>query len=210
MLTLYGVPGWGSAISEVMLTMADMPYHFVDVNGFDSPGPQHDVLEQINPLCQVPTLRLEDGTIMTESAAIALMILDKHPELAPAIGMPQRHLFQRLLVWLVANVYPTFTYADYPERFTPDAPEQLKNSCIAYRKTLYLWLDQQLAGPYAMGDSVTLLDAYIVVMRTWGPRAAWFAENTPRISAIADYIAQREELQNVLRKNDILTAQNAN
>jgi len=210
MLTLYGVPGWGSAISEVMLTMAEMPYHFVDVNGFDNPGPQHDVLAQINPLCQVPTLRLDDGSVMTESAAIALMILDHHPELAPPVGSPQRTLFQRLLVWLVANVYPTFTYADYPERFAPDAPEQLQNSCIAYRKTLYQWLDKQLVGPYALGDNVTLLDAYIVVIRTWGPRAAWFAENCPRLSAIADHIEKREELHQVLSANDILTAQNAN
>lgn len=210
MLTLYGVPGWGSAISEVMLTMAEMPYHFVDVDGFDSPGPQHDVLEQINPLCQVPTLRLTDGTVMTETAAIALMVLDTRPELAPPPGSPQRALFQRLLVWIVANVYPTFTCADYPLRFAPDAPEQLQNNCIAYRKTLYKWLDKQLLGPYALGDNVTLLDAYLVVMRTWGPRAAWFAENTPRLSAIADHIAQREELQSVLRDNGILTAQKAN
>ncbi|MGL4723088.1 MAG: glutathione S-transferase family protein [Scandinavium sp.] len=210
MLTVYGVPGWGSAISEVMLTMAEMPYHFVDVEGFDSPGPQRDVLMQINPLCQVPTLRLDDGTIMTESAAVALMILDKQQKLAPAVGTPQRLLFQRLLIWLVANVYPTFTYADYPERFVPDAPEQLQNACIAYRKTLYQWLDRQLVGPYALGDTVTLLDAYIVVMRTWGPRAAWFAENTPRLSAIADNIAQLPALQKVLLENNVITAQIAN
>jgi GST-like protein len=210
MLTVYGVPGWGSAISEVMLTMANMPYHFVDVDGFDGPGPQQDALRQINPLCQVPTLKLADGSIMTETAAVALMILDLRPDLAPAVGSPQRHLFQRLLVWLVANVYPTFTYADYPERFAPDAPEQLQNSCIQYRKTLYQWLDKQLVGPYALGDTVTLLDAYIVVMRTWGPRAAWFAENAPRLSAIADHIAQRPELQKVLLENKIISAQNAN
>ncbi|WP_312628126.1 glutathione S-transferase family protein [Scandinavium sp.] len=210
MLTLYGVPGWGSAISEVMLTMAEMPYHFVDVDGFDSPGPQHDVLEQINPLCQVPTLRLDDGTIMTESAAIALMILDERPDLAPPSGSPLRALFQRLLIWIVANVYPTFTYADYPQRFAPDAPEQLQNSCIAFRKTLYQWLDRQLVGPYALGDNVTLIDAYVVVMRTWGPRAVWFAEHTPRLSAIADLVAQLPALQKVLGDNGILTAQNAN
>ena len=26
MIKIYGVPGWGSAISEVMLTLADLPY----------------------------------------------------------------------------------------------------------------------------------------------------------------------------------------
>lgn len=119
MITVYGVPGWGSTISELMLSLADIPYEVVDVEGFDQPGPARERLRQINPLCQVPTLRLADGSIMTETAAIALMILDQRPDLAPAPGTPQRPQFQRLLVWLVANVYPTFTYADYPERWRP-------------------------------------------------------------------------------------------
>ncbi|STR71238.1 GST-like protein yncG [Raoultella ornithinolytica] len=117
MITVYGVPGWGSAIGELMLTLANIPYHFVNVAGFDQPGPQRDSLMQINPLCQVPTLRLADGSVMTETAAMALMILDSRPDLAPAPGTAQRHQFQRLLIWLVANVYPTFTYADYPQRW---------------------------------------------------------------------------------------------
>lgn len=35
MLTVYGAPGWGSAISELMLSLAEIPYQFVDVEGFD-------------------------------------------------------------------------------------------------------------------------------------------------------------------------------
>lgn len=68
MIKLYGVPGWGSAISEVMLTLADIPYHFVNVDGFDQPGPQRELLLKLNPLCQVPTLELENGAIVTETA----------------------------------------------------------------------------------------------------------------------------------------------
>lgn len=138
MITVYGVPGWGSTISELMLSLADIPYEVVDVEGFDQPGPARERLRQINPLCQVPTLRLADGSIMTETAAIALMILDQRPDLAPAPGTPQRQQFQRLLVWLVANVYPTFTYADYPERWAPAAAEQLVENCRQYRKSLSL------------------------------------------------------------------------
>lgn len=51
MIKLYGVPGWGSAISEVMLTLADIPYQFVNVDGFDQPGPQRELLLKLNPLC---------------------------------------------------------------------------------------------------------------------------------------------------------------
>ena len=35
MITVYGVPGWGSTISELMLSLADIPYEVVDVEGFD-------------------------------------------------------------------------------------------------------------------------------------------------------------------------------
>ncbi|MET6677773.1 glutathione S-transferase family protein [Citrobacter amalonaticus] len=205
MIKVYGAPAWGSAISELMLTLANIPYRFVDVSGFTSEGPQRDLLQKINPLCQVPTLTLENGEVMTETAAIALMILDRRPDLAPPVGRPERQQFQRLLIWLVANIYPTFTYADYPERWVPDAPEQLKKSCIEYRKSLYLWLNDQLsAEPYAFGEQLTLLDCYLCVMRTWGPGHDWFQDNTPNISAIADAVCQRAELRQVLKSNEII------
>lgn len=205
MLTVYGIPGWGSAISEVMLTLAEIPYQFENVDGFDAPGPQQETLLAMNPLCQVPTIKLDDGSIMTETAAIALMILDKRPDLAPAEGTVERQQFWRLLIWLVANVYPTFTYADYPERWVQEAPQQLRENCVAYRKFLYVWLDSQLqATPYAFGETLTLLDIYICIVRTWGPRHAWFAENTPRITAIADAVCALPSLQTVLRNNDII------
>ena len=35
MITVYGVPGWGSTISELMLSLADIPYEVVDVEGFE-------------------------------------------------------------------------------------------------------------------------------------------------------------------------------
>ena len=205
MIKVYGVPGWGSAISEVMLTLADIPYQFINVDGFDKPGATRELLEKLNPLCQVPTLELENGEIMTETAAIALLVLDRCPDLAPPVGRTERQQFQRLLIWLVANIYPTFTYADYPQRWVPDAPASLKKNCIEYRKSLYLWLNDQLsAEPYAFGEQLTLLDCYLCVMRTWGPGHDWFQDNTPNISAIADAVCQRAELRQVLKNNGII------
>ncbi len=87
------------------------------------------------------------------------------------------------MVWLVANVYPTFTFADYPKRWASDAPEQLKKNVIEYRKSLYIWLNSQLtAEPYAFGEQLTLVDCYLCVMRIWGPGHKWFQDNA-RISA---------------------------
>ncbi|WP_274819728.1 glutathione S-transferase N-terminal domain-containing protein, partial [Klebsiella pneumoniae] len=96
MITVYGGPGWGSTISELMLSLADIPYEVVDVEGFDQPGPARERLRQINPLCQVPTLRLADGSIMTETAAISGPRAGDATASAVSAGTPQRPQFQRL------------------------------------------------------------------------------------------------------------------
>ncbi len=43
MIKVYGVPGWGSTISELMLTLADIPYQFFDVSGFDHEGTSREI-----------------------------------------------------------------------------------------------------------------------------------------------------------------------
>ncbi len=65
----------GSTISELMLTLADIPYQFVDVSGFDHGGNFTRVIENPEPVVSDPTLALENDEIMTETAAIALMVL---------------------------------------------------------------------------------------------------------------------------------------
>lgn len=88
----------GATISELMLTLADIPYRFVDVSGFNSEGPQRDLLQKINLLCLVPTLTLENDEVMTETAAMALVILDRRSDLVPPVGRTERQQFQRLLI----------------------------------------------------------------------------------------------------------------
>lgn len=105
MIKVYGVPGWGSTISELMLTLADIPYQFVDVSGFDHEGTSRELFETLNPLCQVPTLALENDEIMTETAAIALMVLDRRPDLAPPVGVPNVSSFNGYWSgWLLMSI----------------------------------------------------------------------------------------------------------
>lgn len=200
-MQLYGVRGWGSGITEAMLCLADIPYEFIDVEGFDQPDPAQDRLRAINPLGQVPALVLDDGTVMTETAAIALLLADSHPALAPPRDTPERAFFYRLLIWLVANVYPTFTYGDYPERWAPSSPTELVAATDRHRQSLYLWLEGQVREPFVLGDTVSALDIYIAAMVNWRPRAAWFRDNTPKLARIADRTSALPSLALVMRAN---------
>lgn len=204
MFTLYGVPGWGSAISELMFCLCRDPYHWVDVSGFDQPGDARNRLLALNPLAQVPTLQKEDGTVLTESAAIALMLADRNPTLIPPAGTPQRERFYHWLIWLVTTVYPTFTFGDYPQRWTISGAEELKQSTDAQRERCFRWLETQTDdSDYLLGDKISLLDAYLPVMVRWRPREAWFQANTPGLWAIAQRVKRREELQTVVARNGL-------
>lgn len=201
--TLYGAPGWGSTLVEAMLAVAGVEYDFVNVEGFDEPGPTREKLLAVNPIGQVPVLLLADGAVMTESAAIALWLSEQFPEspLAPPPGSPQRSQFLRYLVWLVANVYATFTYADYPERWAPGDADTLRHSVVEYRKRLWRWFEGEAKGPYVLGDTMSVLDIYVAIMIRWRPYRPWFEAEAPRLIAIADRTAAHPAIAPVLARN---------
>ena len=201
---LYGVPGWGSVLAEAMLAWCDAPFRLENVEGFDRDGPARDRLLAVNPLAQVPTLVLPDGAVMTESAAIALLLAERCPQagLAPAPDAPERAAFLRWLVWLVANVYPTFTYGDYPDRWAASAPDELAASTLDHRKRLWRQLEAAVEpGPWVLGERFSALDIYVGAMVHWRPRQEWFGANCPKLAAVADQVDALPKLAPVWRRN---------
>src|SRR3990170_1263555 len=94
---LYGRPGWGSALVEAQLVWYGLPFAFEPVDDlFKSPDARAK-LEKINPLAQVPTLVMPDGSIMSESAAITLLLADitGHDSLVPPPNAKERGKFLR-------------------------------------------------------------------------------------------------------------------
>ena len=104
--TLYGRPGWGSAIVEAQLVWYGLPFTVEPVGDLLREPDSRRKLEKINPLAQVPTLVLPDGTVMSESAAITLLLADitGQDSLVPGPGAPQRAAFLRWLIFIVANI----------------------------------------------------------------------------------------------------------
>lgn len=200
-MRLFGARGCGSAITEGMLALVGERYDFVDVDGFDKPGPARDRLGAVNVLHQVPALVLDDGTILTETAAITLYLSDRFVGLAPARGTPERNSFYRLLIWLVANVYPTFTYGDYPERWAPSAAGELDDATVRHREKLYLWLEEQVSEPFVLGTTAGALDVYLAVLAAWRPRLEWFQQNTPKIARIAERTRRLPPITGIMTLN---------
>ena len=203
--TLWGRPGWGSALVEAQLDWYGLPFAYEPVGDLFKDPDAKARLEKVNPLAQVPTLVMPDGSVMSESAAITLLLADitGSDSLVPAPGAKERAAFLRWLVFLVANIYPTFTYADDPARFVSvsNARDPFRAAADAYAQRLWRQVESAAGAPWFLGERFSALDIYIGVMTRWRPRRGWFETETPRIFAIARKADQRPELKETWRRN---------
>ncbi len=197
-----GCKGCGSAIVEAALVLAKIPYDREEANYGTREG--HDMIAAAgNPLAQVPTVILPDGTLMTESAALVLYIDGLVPDLGlvPNVKDPLRRDFLRWLMFLVAAVYPTFTYGDDPKKWVGDAADNLRQSTDEHRMSLWRLVEGAVRGPWFLGERPSALDLYISVMTRWRPRREWFAENCPRLHTIAVEVDRDPRLASVWATN---------
>ncbi|MBN9514389.1 MAG: glutathione S-transferase family protein [Alphaproteobacteria bacterium] len=203
--TLWGRQGWGSTIVEAQLELYGLKYRYEPVEDlFRTPGAR-EKLEKVNPLAQVPTLVMPDGSIMSESAAITLLLADitGRDSLVPGPGAPERAKFLRWLVFLVANIYPTFTYADDPARFVSvnAARDPFRAATDAYAQRLWRQVEREAGTPWFLGERFSALDIYVDIMTRWRPKRGWFEIETPRLFAIARRADALPELADVWKRN---------
>jgi len=193
--TLWGNRGWGSCLVEAQLDWYGMPYRTEMVNPWKDPEGR-ERLRRVNPLVQLPTMVLADGSIMTESVAITFMLADRARAAGIAdrdilVPRPEEAVRERYLRWqvfLVANIYPMFTIVDDVTRWVSgeEAQKSLHEHASAYRERMWAQVEANAgAGPWFLGDRFSALDIYIAVMTRWTPRRAYFAERCPRLTSIA-------------------------
>src|SRR5215831_8450947 len=121
MYALYGKKGSGSAAIESAFELADIPYRLIETASWE-PNEAFAELLKRNPLGQIPTLILPDGSALTESAAILIHLGGAHPEsgLLPQ-DLVKRAQTVRGLVFIAANCYSAISIIDFPERWCENA-----------------------------------------------------------------------------------------
>lgn len=205
MYKLYARPGWGSVLAEAQLAWYGLDYDLEELDDLFASAVAREKLAPVNPLAQVPTLVLPDRQVMTESAAITLHLADvtRSTDLVPDTGEAVRPKFLRWLVFLVANVYPTFTYMDDPSRFVSveAARQPFADSVSAYRERLWAQVEEDVGSPWFLGDRFSALDIYVATMTHWTPRRAWFAEHRLKLHAIARRADAEPRLAAVWQRN---------
>jgi GST-like protein len=191
MYTLYGKKGSGSASTQAALDIAGAPYRIVETASWEPNAAFQDLLK-VNPLGQIPTLVLPDGSALSESAAILIHLGGAHPEsgLLPA-DAPARAQAVRGMVFIAANCYAAISVIDFPERWCADADnddavkERIRNGTKArLHKHWEMFADLFPAAPYLSGDKLGALDLYAAVVSKWSGTRKHLEEHRPAFYAV--------------------------
>ncbi|MCE9659269.1 MAG: glutathione S-transferase [Burkholderiales bacterium] len=189
MLVLYGTKGSGSAAAEAALEIAGLPYRKVDAASWkESPGLEE--LKRVNPLAQIPTLVLEDGSVLSEVAATLLHLGLTYPESGLIASAPSQRAQQiRGLVYIAANCYAGIGILDYPDRWYPDPDDAVKQAMQTRgRARLHeLWeifADQFPATPWLSGERLGALDVLAATVSMWSGARKALAKSRPEFSAL--------------------------
>lgn len=170
MYQLYGHRNSGAAAIEAALELCEIPYRFIDVEASPESA---QALEKLNPLKQIPTLQLPDGSVLTESAAILIHLGLTFPEsnLLPD-DVAERDQAIRGLAFIVSNCYAAIGIIDYPERWLDESDEKSRQNLMAgARQRLHgSWevFADQFSGELYLGDEAPgALDVLAAVVSRW-------------------------------------------
>lgn len=166
-MKLYYSPGACSMAPHIVMNELGLSYEPVEVDIAKT----HKLVKtgedyyQINPKGYVPAIELDDGSLLTEVAAILQYLGDRKPDagLLAAPGSMERY---RTIEWL------TFISSELHKGFGvlwhPPVAESDKQYGLDKLKKRFELLDKRLASnEYLMGKKFTVADAYAYTIISW-------------------------------------------
>jgi len=208
MYLLYGKKGSGSAAIEAALELVAAPYRLGEVASCE-PNDAFAGLLKVNPLGQIPTLVLSDGSVLSESAAILIHLGGAHPEsgLFPRDASARAQAV-RGLVFIAANCYAAISIIDYPERWCADADSDnaVKERIRAgTRERLHrhweIFADLFPARPWLSGAEPGALDVHAAVVSKWSGARKHLEQRRPDFFALLQRIESHPKLSVVFNKH---------
>jgi glutathione S-transferase len=192
--TLYGDLGSGAFSAEAALAEAGAPYDFALIS-LEKNEQKQPAFLAINPSGKMPALRLPEGEIVTESAAILLTLADHFPQarLLPPQASNDRAQAYRWLAFMAGEIYPIVEIVDYPERFMPAGGDAKAVRDIARDRirARILLIERMIRGPFLLAHGFSILDIYAAMFTRWSLEPDWKLANLPKLMALADAVSQR-------------------
>jgi glutathione S-transferase len=148
----------------------------------------------IYPLGLVPSLRTDDGQLLTENAAILQYVADRRPEsgLAPREPIERTRLHQ----WL-CFIGTELHKALFVPLLDKKLPAEMKGYVLAKNLSRLAYLDKYLTGREFLLDRFSIADAYLATVLNWTQVIP--AIDMSQYPAVADYLARLRQRESVAK-----------
>ncbi len=193
--------GSGGFAVQAALTAAGIPFELALLDS--APGtPLPESFAAVNPWRQVPVLVTPEGEVLTETAAILIYLVGRHPErdFGVRVDTPEYGQFLRWTVFLSVNVYEGILRRGYPERYTTDPAGAAAVRAAAEARTHRALgvLEGVLADrDFLLGDRRSPADIFLAMLYAWHGRR----DDLPRCTALTRAVARDEVIGPVWRQN---------
>jgi glutathione S-transferase len=202
--TLYGDLGSGAFSAEAALAEAGAPYNF-ELVSLEKNEQKQPAFLAINPSGKMPALRLPEGGIVTESAAILLTLADHFPQarLLPPQASNDRAFAYRWLAFMAGEIYPIVEIVDYPARFVPEgaAADALRAKARDRIRERILIIERMIRGPFLLSNGFSILDIYAAMFTRWSLEPEWKRANLPKLMGLAEAVSQRPAIAPVWQRH---------
>ena len=198
MYALYYSPGTASMAVHLALLEIGAP-HQLELVDLESKSQRSESYLRLNPQGQVPTLVIDDKPY-TESAALLMMLADRHPEagLSPPPGTPKRNQWFQWLVFgsnAFGASYRSWFYP--PDLGGTEHPPAVRTALQRRIENLWSRVDAQLTtgGPYVLGKEISAVDLLFIMYMRWSRNMPRTALDWPALRQFATLMRQRDSWQ---------------
>jgi glutathione S-transferase len=200
-MKLYYFPAACSLAPHIALREVGLPFALVRLDTKTGELEGGGRIEDVNEKGLVPVLELDDGERLTEVSAVLQYIADRKPELglAPAAGTMARY---RLAEWL--NFIATELHKIYWPLFH-DGADVEKDNARAKLARGFDFVDRRLGdGPFLMGPTFTVADAYLLVVLNWMKPGGLDADRWPRLKEYRARLRERPSVAAALEAEGLM------
>lgn len=204
--TLYGSVSTASLVVHWLLVELGIEHELVLLD-FDTREHKAAPYLALNPAGVVPTLQI-DGQVLTEAAAIALYLADRHPEaeLLPAPGTPARGQAYRWMFWCANTLQPAYRAWFYPHEAAGEA-NVAATQAMARQRLEAAWQRMaahlQTQGPYVLGEAPSVVDFMLVMLMRWSRNMPTPADSLPVLKVYAQRLKARPSFIETYRREGI-------
>ncbi|MGH8240013.1 MAG: glutathione binding-like protein [Steroidobacteraceae bacterium] len=163
-MELYFAPLACSLATRIALYEAGAPARYVQADTHTKKLADGSDFFAVNPMGQVPALRLDDGSILTENTAVLQYVAERFPSarLAPPPGA-QRSRMQQWLGFIGTELHK----AVFVPMLDDQASEEVKRYSREKIPLRMAMLQTHLRGREFLLDEFSIADAYLTTILNW-------------------------------------------